>query len=257
VSERQDGVAVVTGASRGLGSGLAAAFAARGMRLGLCARSLPAAPPGSEALTACVDVRDADAVERFTREVVERFGHIDLWVNNAGVLEPIGPLADTDPEELRRNVDVNVLGVAYGSAAFARHVRGRAGRGLLINISSGAATTVYVGWAAYCASKAAVDMLTAVLASEERSAGLSAAALSPGVIDTDMQALIRAAPDSVLPASDRFRSLYADGRFNAPDQVAEFILDRFATLDDDHDDGDDHPVHPDSVRVRVPDRPQH
>ncbi len=253
MSERLDRVAVVTGASRGLGSGLAAAFAARGMGLGLCARSLPAAPPGSDALTAAVDVRDADAVERFTREVVERFGRIDLWVNNAGVLEPIGPLADTDPEELRRNVDVNVLGVAYGSAAFARHVRGRVGRGLLINISSGAATTVYLGWAAYCASKAAVDMLTAVVASEERGAGLAALALSPGIIDTDMQALIRATPASVLPASDRFRTLHAEGRFNAPDQVAAFILERFATLDAEHADA---AIDPASIRLRVPDRTQ-
>jgi benzil reductase ((S)-benzoin forming) len=250
MSRRFDGtVAVVTGASRGLGAGLAESFAARGMCLGLCARSRPAPPPASEAVTASVDVRDADAVDRFEREVVKRFGRIDLWVNNAGVLGPIGPLADADPEQLRMNLDVNVLGVAYGTAAFARHVRGRAGSGLLVNISSGAATTVYVGWAAYCASKAAVDMLTAVVASEEGEAGLAALALSPGPIDTDMQALIRATPASVLPASDRFRRLHAEGGFTTPEQVGAFILERFATIGEGGADG---PVEPASVRRRVP-----
>jgi NAD(P)-dependent dehydrogenase (short-subunit alcohol dehydrogenase family) len=248
MSDRLDGVAVVTGASRGLGAGLAASFAARGMRLGLCARSRPEPPEGSDSLAAIVDVKDPDAVERFARDVVARFGRIDLWVNNAGVLEPIGPLAETDPGQLRQNLEVNVLGVAYGTAAFARHVRDRAGEGLLINISSGAATTVYVGWAAYCASKAAVDMLTAVVASEERAAGLVAFALSPGVIDTDMQTLIRATPASVLPASDRFRAVYADGRFNSPEQVAEFILERFTTMSEDNVED---PIEPAWVRRRV------
>jgi benzil reductase ((S)-benzoin forming) len=249
VSERLDRVAVVTGASRGLGAGLAESFAARGMRLGLCARSRPVPPAGSDAVTAAVDVRDADAVDRFAREVVERFGRVDLWVNNAGVLEPIGPLADADPQQLRENLEVNVLGAAHGAATFARHVRAREGGGLLINISSGAATTVYVGWAAYCASKAAVDMLTAVVASEERTAGLVALAVSPGVVDTDMQALIRATPASVLPASDRFRRLHAEGRFNSPERVAAFILERFAAMGEAGDDG---PIEPASVRLRVP-----
>jgi NAD(P)-dependent dehydrogenase (short-subunit alcohol dehydrogenase family) len=248
MSDRLGGVAVVTGASRGLGAGLAASFAARGVRLGLCARSRPEPPAGADALTAIVDVRDADAVEQFARDVVARFGRIDLWVNNAGVLEPIGALAEADPERLRRNIEVNLLGVAYGSAAFARHVRERAGGGLLINISSGAATTVYVGWAAYCASKAAVDMLTAVVATEERAAGLVAFALSPGVVDTDMQTLIRATPASVLPASDRFRTLFAEGRFNSPERVAEFILERFTTMGEDSVEG---PIEPASVRLRV------
>src|ERR1700736_957456 len=153
-------VAVITGASRGLGAGMAQAFADHGIRLGLCARNRPGPPAGSEAWTASVDVTDAKAVESFARSTVEQFGSIDLWVNNAGVLAPIGPLADADPDAVHRHIDINVLGVIHGSASFARHVRSRPGPGVLVNISSGAATTPYEGWGPYCGSKAAVEMIT-------------------------------------------------------------------------------------------------
>jgi benzil reductase ((S)-benzoin forming) len=134
-------VAVVTGAGRGIGAGLAAHFAGRGLRLGLCGRSVPEPPPGATAVVAGVDVADPAAVERFAASVVDRFGRIDLWVNNAGVLDPIGPLANADPAALERHVATNVVGVLHGSAVFARHVRSRPGIGSLVNMSSGAATT--------------------------------------------------------------------------------------------------------------------
>ena len=208
-------------------------------------------PEGSDAVAAAVDVTDAPAIDRFVHDVVERFGAIDLWVNNAGVLPPIGALREANPEELRHHFEVNVLGVALGSAAYARHVRGHEGGGVLVNISSGAAATVYVGWAPYCASKAAVDMLTAVVADEERDAGLTAYALSPGAVDTDMQSLIRATPSTVVPAADRFRRLHAEGRLNSPEWVAEFILGLRHPETARRQPGQGDEVG--SIRVRVPD----
>ena len=243
-------VGVVTGASRGLGAGLARAFAGRGMRLGLCARTLPPTPPDADAWTAEVDVTDAEAVDRFGRSVVDRFGRIDLWVNNAGVLAPIGPLSAADPRAVHVNLDTNVLGVLHGSATFARHVRARPGSGLLVNMSSGAATKPYEGWAAYCASKAAVDMVTEVVAREERRAGLVAVALAPGVVDTDMQALIRSTPAAVFPSVERFRQLHEENGFNDARWVADFILDQLVDPPQDGvatGDGI-------SVRRRVPDQ---
>jgi benzil reductase ((S)-benzoin forming) len=243
-------VAVVTGASRGLGAGLARAFAGRGMRLGLCARTRPPTPPGADAYPATVDVTDAAAVEEFARSVVDRFGPIDVWINNAGLLAPIGPLATADPGAVHANLDTNVLGVLHGSATFARHVRSRPGSGLLVNLSSGAATKPYEGWAVYCASKAAVDMVTEVVAREERQAGLVAVALAPGVVDTDMQALIRSTPAELFPSVDRFRRLPDEDGFNDAPWVADFILDLLA----------DPPLDPAvagdaiSVRRRVPDQ---
>jgi benzil reductase ((S)-benzoin forming) len=76
---------------------MTATFAGEGFHLGLCARGEPTAPQGSEAWTASIDVSDAEALDGFALGVVERFGRIDLWVNNAGVLEPIGALADAIP----------------------------------------------------------------------------------------------------------------------------------------------------------------
>jgi NAD(P)-dependent dehydrogenase (short-subunit alcohol dehydrogenase family) len=250
-------VAVITGASRGLGAGMATHFALEGLTLGLCARHRPdlvaatrprvhdglvehAVPP----VTAAVDVSDAAALEAFADAVVERFGRIDLWVNNAGLLAPIGPLADADPADLLRHVDTNVAGVLFGSRWFARHVRGREGGGVLVNISSGAAQRPYVGWAAYCGAKAAVDMCTEVVALEGRPYGLRAYAVAPGVVDTDMQALIRASDEAAFPDVARFKAMHEQGAFNSPMWVADRILDlAFGGT----------PIAP--VRLRVPDEP--
>ena len=195
------GVAVVTGASRGLGKGLVEAFEAAGHTVAGCSRS------------SGVDVTDAPAVERFAAEL----GPIDLWVNNAGVLGPIGPLGDLDPDAVATNLSTNVLGVVNGTQSFLRH---RSPEGVLVNISSGAASKPYEGWGPYCASKAAVEMLTEVTALQVR-----AYALSPGVIDTDMQAEIRATPVERFPTVERFHDLKRRNAYNSPEWVARQILD--------------------------------
>jgi NAD(P)-dependent dehydrogenase (short-subunit alcohol dehydrogenase family) len=250
-------VAVITGASRGLGAGLAVHFAAAGMHLGLCARhrptlvarTRPTAHDGhvdrAEApVCAAVDVTDHAALEAFADEVAARFGRIDLWVNNAGLLGPIGPLATGDPGALARTVEVNVTGVLHGSAVFAAHVRRRSGPGVLINMSSGAGTKPYEGWATYCATKAAVDQLTRVVLLEEARHGLSAFAVSPGLVDTDMQATIRATDEASFPQVERFRRVAAEHRFNSPAWVAEHILAvAFGGQA------------PDQVTVRIPEQP--
>ena len=241
-------VAVITGASRGLGEGMAARCAEAGMDLGLCARTEPAPPVGadpSRVVTAAVDVTDAAAVDRFTASVVGRFGRIDLWINNAGLLDPIGPLRDADPAAVAANVAVNVTGVLFGSGAFARHVRTRPGGGVLANISSGAATRPYAGWAPYCASKAAVDHATRVVAAEEADAGLRAYAVAPGVVDTAMQAAIRDTPAERFPTVERFLQMKRDDAYNSPAWVADHIL---ALLTD--------PLPEETVVVRVPDEPR-
>ena len=99
-------------------------------------------------------------------------------------------------------MDVNVTGTLHGSSVFAEHVRSRPGDGVLVNISSGAAVKPYEGWAAYCVPKAAVEQLTRVVALEEAAPrpARGAVALSPGLVDTDMQAAIRASDEASFPA---------------------------------------------------------
>ena len=226
--------AVITGASRGLGAGLAAAFHARGMRLGLCARSQPDTwqrPPGIQtwktdprACALAVDVRDPAAVEAFAQRVSERFGAIDLWINNAGVLDPIGPLRDLDSSRVREHLEINVLGVVAGCQAFVRHLRARGGEGVLINVSSGAGRRPYAGWSSYCAAKAAVDRLTECVQLEEGTAGLRAYSIAPGVIETAMQEKIRATSEEVFPEVERFRELARTASFSRPEFIAQQFL---------------------------------
>ena len=214
---------VVTGASRGLGLGLAQEFLAQGLDVAACARAAPPLSHG-RCVTGSVDVTDAAAVERFAQEAIQRFGKIDLWVNNAGVLEPIEPLREVGADAFAEHVAINLGGVFHGTQSFVRHVRSRAGGGVLINISSGAARKAYAGWSAYCAAKAGVDRLTECVALEEADAGLRAFSVAPGVIDTDMQAAIRGATESRFPEVERFRQMKRDDAYSPPDFIAGELL---------------------------------
>lgn len=220
--------AVITGASRGLGAGLAAELALRGMRLALCARSGCELPDGAAGLTARVDVADEPAVHAFAKQAEHELGVIDLWINNAGVLEPVAPLRDIAPSMFLEHLRINVMGVVHGCQAFIAHVRGHAraagSEGVLINISSGAAWSGYAGWGPYGAGKAAVERISETIQLEEADY-LRVYAVAPGVIDTDMQALIRSLPEERFPSVERFRQMKAQGAFNSIPYVARQLLD--------------------------------
>jgi NAD(P)-dependent dehydrogenase (short-subunit alcohol dehydrogenase family) len=217
-------VAVVTGASRGLGAGLVARFLERGLSVAACARQRPA-HTGERTLARACDVTDATAMAAFCDAAAARFGRVDLWINNAGLLAPIGPLRDNDPAEFARHIEVNVLGVFNGSRAFIRHLHGRGGSGVLLNISSGAARNAYAGWSAYCASKAAVDRMSESIALEEQANGLRVHAVAPGIVDTDMQAMIRDCTPEQFPRVQKFHDLKEKEGFSSPAFVADRLLE--------------------------------
>ncbi len=220
-------VVVITGASRGIGKGMAERMAELGVRLGLCARSSLPLDEGPDVVARQVDVTDEDAVLRFAEAVGERLGAIDLWINNAGVLDPVAFVRDLDSAALSRHLDVNLRGVLHGTKAYLRHLDDRDVAGVLVNISSGAALKGYAGWGAYCAGKAAVDRLTECVQLEEahRGSGLRAYAVAPGVVDTDMQATIRGKSEDEFPMVDKFLQLKKDEAFNSPAYVADRLLD--------------------------------
>ncbi len=228
--------AVVTGASRGIGAHMARDFAARGMRLGLCSRSAPVlADDGQRVVASQLDVRDAAAVDEFTRAVEARLGRIDVWINNAGVLSPMAPLRRAAVDEWDDHLQINVAGTFHGSRSYVHHLRRLAAGGLggvLINISSGAGRRPYAGWSAYCAGKAAVDMMTRCVAIEEAEIGLRAHAVAPGIVDTAMQELIRGSSADDFPEQARFVQLARDGKFSSPEWVAARLLE--LVFDPDH-----------------------
>jgi len=221
--------AVVTGASRGLGAGLVARFLECGLNVAACARTAPR-PPATPALAArmlarAADVTDPTAMADLAAAACERFGRIDLWINNAGLLEPIGPLHDNDPAAFARHIEVNVVGVFHGSQVFIRHLHQRGGEGVLVNISSGAARNAYAGWSAYCAGKAAVERMSEAIALEEAGTGLRVHAVAPGIIDTEMQAMIRACTPEQFPRVQKFLDIKASNGFSSPAFIADRLLE--------------------------------
>ena len=212
---------VITGASRGLGAGMAQWFVERGAQVGRCSRSAPALSSSASVYSAQVDVSDAAGMDEFSLQVEERFGAVDLWINNAGVLGPIGPLRDACMDDVRAHLNTNIMGVFLGSQSYLKHLYRLNHRGVLINLSSGAARRGYAGWTAYCASKAAVDRFTEALAEEEPTERLRAYSVAPGVIDTAMQEEVRSCSEDQFPMVQKFHELKAAESFNTSPFVAE------------------------------------
>ncbi len=183
----------ITGASRGIGEAAAREFAALGANVALAARSSAdidriAGEIGANAIAVPCDVADRASVTAAVAKTVDRFGGLDVLINNAGSIDPIGRLRDIDTDAWDKVIDVNVKGVFYGIQAALPHM---AGGGSILTIGSGAATSALEGWSHYCTSKAAVHHLSACLDKEERDNGIRALILSPGTVATEMQRSIK------------------------------------------------------------------
>lgn len=192
----QDKVVVITGASRGIGAAAARVFGASGWRVVLLARSAGqigalAAEIGNGALALPCDVGDWASVDGAVRAVMAQFGRLDVWIGNAGVIEPIARLAEADPEDWSRAVDINLKGVFYGMRAVIPIMRAQ-GSGTILTVSSGGAHQPLEGWSAYCTAKAGAAMLVRAAHLEEAGHGLRIMGLSPGTVATDMQVKIKA-----------------------------------------------------------------
>ena len=217
-------VVVITGASVGLGAGMADWFSDRGARLGLCARRVPDSP-SSHTVARSVDVTDLDALCAFADEVGDNLGPIDLWINNAAVLGPITAQRDLEAKDLLEHLEVNLAGVLNGTRAYIRHLELAAHVGNLVNITSGLGQRGMAGVSAYSAAKAGVDRLTETVALEEPDLFDTVLAVSPGVIETDMQRTLRQQDPDVLHDLDFFKARKAEGNMNSPGWVAEHIAD--------------------------------
>lgn len=186
---------MITGASRGIGEAAARAFAAEGANVALLARSTEAIAEiageiGENAIAISCDVSRASDVAQAVATTARTFGGLDVLINNAGVIDPIGHLHETDIDTWDRTIDINIKGVMYGIHAVLPGMIAQ-GHGTIINISSGAAHNPVEGWSAYCTSKAGVYMLTRSVDKEVRDKGVRVLGLSPGTVATQMQREIK------------------------------------------------------------------
>jgi NADP-dependent 3-hydroxy acid dehydrogenase YdfG len=221
--ELKGAVVVLTGASSGIGRAAALGFAGRGARLVLAARNPDSLEEVAqecrdryrvEAIAVVTDIRDEASVDALSHIALERFGRIDVWVNDAAVYM-MGPLEGCPTQAIRALLETNVMGTIYGTRA-AMAVFRRQSRGVLINVGSVAGKVSYGMAGPYCASKHAVHAITEALRQEIRGLDIHAGLVVPGTVDT---------PLFQHAANYTGREIRAMRPIYAPARVARAIVD--------------------------------
>jgi NAD(P)-dependent dehydrogenase (short-subunit alcohol dehydrogenase family) len=226
---RSHKVVVITGATRGIGYNMASYFSRHGytvVGLGRDAEKLEQLQRMVEqgegrGAAFCVDVLDAAAVASAADQIVNRFGVIDAWINNAGVNRAIGPMWEIEAELWSRDVSINLLGTFHGIRA-AVPIMIKRGSGCIINVAGGGTTEAVKYGGAYCTSKTAVARLTEALALElaESGANIRTFAMNPGLNDSDMTKHLRETElgRKYYPKIDE---LFRNGKAAPPDKAPE------------------------------------
>jgi len=186
-------VAVITGGSRGLGLAMVRAFANAGAAVVLASRSADAVQRAVDELRAAggkaegmpCDVAEREQVEALAALALQKFGRLDVWVNNAGVAGPYGPTMAIDPAAFLRVIETNIIGVYNGSYTAMLHFLSQ-GRGKLINVLGRGYNEPVPFQNAYAASKAWIHSFTRALGRETRDSGVGVFALAPGMLVTDL-----------------------------------------------------------------------
>ena len=191
-------VALVTGANRGIGYAIAVSLAKRGITPALAVRHPHTAAAvathlrdlGYECPILRCDISDESSIQGAVGELVALKGRVDIVINNAATIEPIGLIGDVPPERWLQAIAVNLSGPYLLIRSVLPTLLAQGG-GAIVNISSGAAMRPLVGWSAYCSSKAALAMLGRSVSAEYGKQGIHVYSLQPGAVDTDMQGRIR------------------------------------------------------------------
>jgi benzil reductase ((S)-benzoin forming) len=222
--------AILTGHTKGLGAAVAAELLGRGIAvLGLARGAAPGLAARFPALLKEVelDLADGAALAAWLDG-----GGLPAWlagcdtallINNAGTVQPVGPLAMQDPAAVARAISLNVAAPLVLASAVAAACVAAAGCRIL-HVSSGAGRSAYPGWSVYCATKAALDQHARAVAMDHNG-DLRICSLAPGVIDTGMQAEIRASSLAQFPLRQRFDELKRDGNLADPAACARALVD--------------------------------
>ena len=223
-------VALVTGGASGIGRACGIALASEGARVGIGDVDADGSQSvveeiggaGGEAFARATDVRSSHEVRALIEEAVDRYGRLDVMVNNAGVAVP-GAAGEMSEEDWHRVLDVNLSGVWRGMR-FAIPAMLRTGGGSIINTSSVQAAVGFVGWAGYAASKGGIDALTRQAAVEYAAKGIRVNAIVPGTIMTEMnERILRDSPDPDAQMEQWVR-MHPIGRPGRPEEVAAAVV---------------------------------
>ncbi|HUH61096.1 MAG TPA: SDR family oxidoreductase [Candidimonas sp.] len=231
-------VAIVTGASRGLGHALAMGLIqdgnhviaiARNQNGELASRATETGASLQQLQANLSDSADVTQAAQALAGMIPQGAQRYLLINNAGTVDPVNQADDLlDPLTIAAAFTLNVTSIMVLTAAVLRATPANADRRIL-NISSGAGRSPTAGWGVYCATKAALDMYTQVFAAEKH--GARVVSLAPGVVDTQMQEHIRGSQAGDFPAVERFVQLHEQGQLASPAIVANKIL-RYIDRDD-------------------------
>lgn len=233
----EDRVALVTGAGRGIGRAISLGLAAKGAREILLARSRDELDSvkksvedmGGIAALISADMGDTVEVDRAANHAIQEFGAVDILINSAGVVWPLGPAVGLSVTQWVAAIGINLIGaVQLTLSLLPGMLEGRWGR--IVNVSSGivARPGGMLGGNAYATSKAALEAHTLNLAAELDGTGITVNGFRPGRVDTAMQDWIRSQPAEEIGAElhDRFMQMYESGELLTPEASAKVLLER-------------------------------
>lgn len=222
---------IITGASRGLGEGIAKAVLNKNIDLVCASRNLTNLVSSESVFKNYVlDLKNRKTFDSFFDQIekeldIDSYEEIIL-INNAGVLEPVQFIQNSDIDDILYNLEINVMGTIAFTHAFLKYFENK--DKLILTVSSGAGKNSYCGWSSYCTSKSALDMFMRVLrdevAAKKSKYKCCVYSLSPGVIETKMQETIRSKSELEFPMIQKFLDLKNNGMLQSASVVGEKIV---------------------------------